>query len=203
MIEKTPPLTKNLVLSEEEVLSCVDKTGKPLRPIFSRWVFKIKSDGRYKGRLVARGYSQRKGIDLEETFPPVAKFPSFRLLLSIFPSPLQHASGTGGSHGIEFVLHQMDFIPAYLNGPLEDYEHILLELPDGRVVKLCKGMYGLKQAGRTWYTEIDKFFCSIGFLRSEADHAIYFKENLVILLYVDDLVLLGELEAVKQLLLCW
>ena len=86
-----------------------------------RWVFKVKYDGdgkvdRFKSRLVAKGYSQRYGIDFEETFSPVVRFSSIRTLLA-------HAIQRG------MIVHQMDVVTAFLNGDLD--EEIYMQQPDG------------------------------------------------------------------------
>jgi hypothetical protein len=92
-----------------------------------------------KSRLVAQGYSQKEGIDYEETFAHVACFEAIRILLFV-------AKG--------FKLHQMDVKSAFLNGVLE--EEVYVRQPPGfesekyphRVYKLRKALYGLKQAPR-------------------------------------------------------
>ena len=112
--------------------------------ISCRWVFKVKhtSDGkveRFKGRLVAKGYSQKHGIDYDETFSPVVRFPSIRVLLAY---AVQN----------KMIVHQMDAVTAFLNGELE--EEIYMRQPEGYVMpgkehmvcKLKKSLYGLKQA---------------------------------------------------------
>ena len=164
-------------------------------PISCKWVYKIKYDSsgnieRYKARLVARGFTQRYGIDYEETFAPVVKFASLRCLLALAAFE-------------DMELHQMDVKTAYLNGDLK--EEIFMEQPegfdtgDGKMCRLRKSLYGLKQAGRTWYEKIDNTFAELGFVRSEADHSIYVKDKdgvkTIIALYVDDLVIACNDEA--------
>ena len=122
-----------------------------------KWVFKVKhnADGtvdRYKARLVARGFTQTEGVDYHETYAPVVKMTSIRVLLSIV-----------AIHDLE--LHQMDVKTAFLNGHLE--EEIYMQQPEGfiargnehLVCKLKRTLYGLKQSPRVWYQTIDKFFC--------------------------------------------
>lgn len=167
-----------------------------------KWVFKVKhtSDGqveRFKGRLVAKGYSQRPGIDYDETFSPVVRFSSIRSLLAF---AVQH----------NMVVHQMDAITAFLNGELD--EEIFMRQPDGYIVpgkenmvcKLKKSLYGLKQAPRCWNKALHDFMVTIGFKRSTSDPCVYIRaENLAIVaVYVDDLIVITntteEMDKVKK-----
>ena len=138
-----------------------------------KWVFKIKhnADGsveRYKARLVAQGYSQRHGIDYDETFSPVVRFESIRtvVVLSV-------------QRGLK--LHQIDVTSAFLNGELED--EVYMKQPEGfevegkedLVYKLKKSLYGLKQSSRCWNSVLDEHLKSIGFVQTESDPCIYVK----------------------------
>jgi hypothetical protein len=160
------------------------------RPVSSKWVYKIKrkSDGtveRYKARLVARGFTQRPGVDFRETFAPVARMTSIRTLLSVACKD-------------DMNLTHLDVDTAFLNGELD--EEIFMQLPEGglegdagRVVKLRKGLYGLKQASRQWYKALDKVLSGIGFVQSRADPCIYVYERdgkrVMLAVYVDDFVI--------------
>ena len=161
------------------------------KSIGCRWVFKIKynPDGtveRYKARLVAKGYSQTKGIDYTETFAPVAKFNSIRLILAI-------------SAKYQFYIHQMDVKTAFLNGELT--EDIYMDQPDGfvdpkypkMVCKLKKTLYGLKQSPRAWNSKIDVYLETLQFQKSKADYSIYYRPDktspVLLALYVDDLII--------------
>jgi hypothetical protein len=162
--------------------------------VSSKWLFKIKhvADGsieKYKARFVARGFSQKEGIDYEETFAPIAKYTSIKTIIAL-------AAKT------KWKLHQMDVKTAFLNGINE--EEVYIEQPQGfevedrktRVCKLNKALYGLKQAPRAWYRRIDNFLTSLGFTQSKTDSSRYFKvmndEPVILLLYVDDLFLTAK-----------
>jgi hypothetical protein len=168
--------------------------------VSSRWLFKIKhvADGsieKYKTRFVARGFSQKEGIDYEETFTPVAKYTSIRTIIALAAK-------------IKWKLHQMDIKTDFLNGVIE--EEVYIEQPQGfevedkksHVCKLKKALYGLKQAPRAWYGPIDSFLMSLGFTKSKADSNLYFKvmndEPVILLLYVDDLFLTGEEKLITE-----
>jgi hypothetical protein len=117
----------------------------------TKWIFKNKTDEhgtvvRNKARLVAQGYTQIEGVDFDETFAPVARLESIRILLSI------------ACH-LDFKLYQMDVMSAFLNGVLQ--EEVYVEQPKGfqdphhphHLYKLKKALYGLKQAPRAWYVD--------------------------------------------------
>ena len=113
------------------------------KTIKCRWTYVYKSDGRYKARLVMKGYTQVHGIDYKETFSPVARYKSIRYLLA-------HATLQ------DWEIEAMDVKLAYLHGVQE--EEIYMEQPEGfvakgeedKVCKLVRSLYGLKQAGRVW-----------------------------------------------------
>ena len=159
------------------------------RLVTSKLVFKIKrnSDGtieRYKARLVARGFTQRFGVDYRETFAPVARMASIRTLLAVACQD-------------DMNLTQLDVETAFLNGPLD--EVIYMRLPEGvgsdtgRVVRLRKGLYGLKQASRQWYKALDAVLLAMGFTKSRGDPCIYVLERdgkrIFMAVYVDDFVM--------------
>ena len=159
-----------------------------------KWVFKTKhhSDGtvdRYKGRLVAKGFTQKSGIDYHYTFSPVVRHSSIRALLAY-----------GLNHNM--IIHQMDVVTAFLNGKLE--EEIYMDQPEGfikpgtenLVCKLHKSIYGLKQSPRCWNLALDVYLKSLNFVQSTADPCVYVKttqsEKTIIAVYVDDLIIMSD-----------
>ena len=162
-----------------------------------KWIFRTKfnTDGsiqKHKARLVAKGYAQREGIDYEETFSPVARFETVRLVLAIAAQK-------------RLPVYQFDVKSAFLNGELQ--EEVFVEQPKGfikkgeesKVLKLHKALYGLKQAPRAWYSKIDEFFTNNGFERSENEPTLYVKKEeggsfIVVCLYVDDIIYFSNSE---------
>ena len=168
-----------------------------------RWIYKIKrkSDGtidRYNARLVAKGFKQRYGIDYEDTFSPVVKIATVRLVLAISVS-------RGWS------LRQLDVKNAFLHGVLE--EEVYMRQPPGYedkrrpnyVCKLDKALYGLKQAPRAWYSRLSSHLISYGFVASKSDTSlfIYHKSNITIfmLIYVDDIIVASSSQVATDALM--
>ena len=123
-----------------------------------RWVCKIKRDAqgeieRFKARYVAKGFTQIQGLDYDETFAPVVRFDSLRLLLAI-------------SAAKKWKPRQLDIKTAFLYGILN--EEIYMELPEGyrignHVAKLNRCIYGLKQSPRNWYFRLTEYIIPLGF----------------------------------------
>ena len=168
---------------------------KGMKPIGCRWVFtvKLKPDGsidRYKARLVAKGYAQRYGIDYQDTFAPVAKINTIRIIISIAANR-------------DWPLQQFDVKNAFLNGDLE--EEVYMELPlevkngsscKGEVCKLKKSLYGLKQPPRAWFGRFSTTMKEFGYKQSNSYHTLFIKHKegkvTTLIVYVDDMVLTGD-----------
>jgi hypothetical protein len=156
----------------------------------TKWVFHNKQDKhgvvtRNKARLVAKGYAQVAGLDFGETFAPVARLESIRILLAY----AAHHS---------FMLFQMDVKSAFLNGPIK--EEVYVEQPPGfeddryldHVYKLSKALYGLKQAPRAWYECLRDFLIANAFKVGKADPTLFTKtcygDLFVCQIYADDII---------------
>ena len=168
----------------------------------NKWVFRIKKDAtgkveRYKARLVAKGFTQVHGVDYYDTWAPVAKLGSIRLLLAIAAQN-------------SWPIDMFDFHSAFLNGQLDMNEEVFMEQPYRYeennsklyVCKLYKSLYGLKQAGRKWYDALCRALGDIGFKWSEADLAVFYahKENSIAILacHVDDCTITGNSQQLIQ-----
>ncbi|RVW27457.1 Retrovirus-related Pol polyprotein from transposon TNT 1-94 [Vitis vinifera] len=177
-----------------------------VKTIGCKWVFKTKKDSlgnieRYKARLVAKGFTQKARIDYTETFSPVSKKDSLRIILPLI------------AH-FDLELQQMDVKTTFLNGELE--EEVYMKQPEGfpssdgeqLVCKLKKSIYNLKQASRQWYLKFHNIIFSFGFVENVMDQCIYLKVSgskvCFLVLYVDDILLAtndkGLLHEVKQFL---
>jgi hypothetical protein len=172
------------------------------RAISTKWVFKLKESAegslRHKARLVIRGFEQRSGIDYDETFAPVAKFVTIRVLLAVAAAK-------------DWEIHQMDVKTAFMNPRLK--EEVYMAFPEGYsefcpesqgtsegVLRLLKTVNGLKQAPKAWYEEIHGFFVACGLTRSNEDHNMYLSTKLVIIIYVDDLLLFSsDMRDIKEM----
>ena len=182
-----------LALKQNQTWNLVPKP-EGVKPISCKWVYKLKTrpDGtieRYKARLVVRGFSQEYGIDYDETFSPVAKITTVRVLLALAASK-------------SWKLWQMDVKNAFLHGELD--RDIYIDQPQGfvnhekpeYVCKLKKALYGLKQAPRAWYGKIAEFLVQSGYHVAPADSSLFVKiqgEKLsIVLVYVDDIIITGD-----------
>ncbi|GJT61472.1 putative ribonuclease H-like domain-containing protein [Tanacetum coccineum] len=171
---------------------CILLQGK--KPVGCRWIFtiKYKPDGtieRYKARLVAKGYTQTYGIDYSETFSPVAKIDTIRVLFLI-------TANQG------WPLHQFDVKNAFLHGELK--KEVYMEAPPGfsqhfkhrEVCKLKKSLYGLKQSPRAWFGRFTLAMKKYGYKQSNSDHTLFlsYRGDRVtsLIIYVDDMIITGN-----------
>ena len=136
------------------------KTTSDMNVIGSKWVFKVKRDAdgnavKLKARLVAKGYNQEYGVDFKETFAPVLKAKSLRMIFALPSSPTTR-------------IEQLDVKSAFLNASVKEDIYISIpegmDAPPGHVLKLRQALYGIKQAPNEWRKEIHSFILSLGYV---------------------------------------
>lgn len=175
---------------DQEVASCLEygvweecllPPGKNALP--SRFVLERKRDGRYKARLVAGGHRQQHGLDFEETYAPVCSYRTMRMILA-----------TCAHEDLE--MRQFDIRTAFLNGELE--EEVYIRTPAGaghlaragRVLRLLRALYGLRQASRAWNKRLEAALVEKGFKQSDADPSLWILHGdlgaVLAMFYVDD-----------------
>ncbi|GJY42616.1 zinc finger, CCHC-type containing protein [Tanacetum coccineum] len=177
------------------------------KPLGCKWIFKrkLKVDGTietFKTRLVIQGFKQKLGIDYLDTYAPVARISTIRLLIAM---PSIH----------NLIIHQMDVKTTFLNGELE--EEVYMNQPQGfsmsgnenKVCKLIKSLYGLNQAPNHWHQKFDEVVLSNGYLLNQGDKCVYRKFNefgkgVNICLYVDDMLIFStdqvQVDLIKEFL---
>nr|AAM74357.1 Putative retroelement [Oryza sativa Japonica Group] len=168
-----------------------------------KWVFVRKRDEnnqvvRYKARLVAQGFTQRPGIDFDETYSPVMDGITFWFLISM-------------AVNLNLEMQLMDVVTAYLYGSLDS--EIYMKVPDGiqvpeetkrniYSVKLQRSLYGLKQSGRMWYNRLSEFLEGKGFIKNDDCPCLFMKRSehgfCIISVYVDDLNIIGTTQVIKE-----
>ncbi|KAI0992992.1 hypothetical protein K3495_g15192, partial [Podosphaera aphanis] len=161
---------------------------KGRKPMKSKWVFKKKllADGsvdKWKARCTAKGYTQRPGLDYQETFAPTPRPETGRIMLTL-------------SHYFGWHRCQGDVPAAFLNPNLNI--ELYMEMPrgfekDGHVIRLQKGLYGLKQAAALWYDDVKTTLASLGLYPTTSDVCLYTNKSndLFVLLHVDDFQVMG------------
>eukprot|EP00253_Pinus_taeda_P033129 PITA_33129 len=164
MVEEYDSIVRNSVW---DVVPRLENTSV----VSSRWLYKVE------------------GIEYDETFSPIARYSSIKSMLAL-------------SAHMGWKIHQMDVKTSFLNGKIE--EQVYIERPEGfetfdsesHMCRLKRDLYRLKQAPRVWYTRIDNFFTRLGFTKSEVDANLYHimveGKQLIIVLYIDDLILIGD-----------
>ena len=165
-----------------------------LKTIGCKWVFKKKTDmdgnvHTFKALLVAKSFKQTHGVDYDETVSLVAMLKSIRILLTIVAY-------------YDYEIWKMDVKTAFLNGKL--LEDVHMTQPEGfvnpenvgKVCKLQRSIYGLKQASRSWNLHFDKAIKVFGFIKNEDEPCVYKKvsgsEIFFLVLYVDGILLIGH-----------
>lgn len=158
----------------------------------NKWVYKVKEDKnnlpvRYKARLCARGFTQEYGVNYYETFSPVVRFTSIRIILAIAAQK-------------RMSMKQFDVKTAFLNGELK--ETVYMEQPIGftdgtnKVCRLNASLYGLKQASRCWNEKFSKFIKLFGFKQCKVDPCVYISKRngalTILAIHVDDGLVVGE-----------
>lgn len=152
-----------------------------------KWVFKTKFDAdgkfsKFKARLVARGFTQVEGLDYNETFSPVVRHSTMRILFSL-------------ANEMNLDINHVDVTTAFLHGDLS--ETIYMEQPPGfdngnksKVCLLKRGIYGLKQASRIWNSKVHSLLSKHGYKQSKCEPCVYTNncndDLCIIALYVDD-----------------
>ena len=189
----------------------VENIPEGRKAITSRLVLQRKLDSggdhkRYKARLVAHGYKLKPGIDFLHTYAPLISLSTVRLVLSF-----------AAAHNYE--IHQLDVVAAFLESEIK--EEIYLQLPFGfgivggtiqdaslcRVaytgkrepvcVRILKSLYGLRQSALNWYGKLDSELIRNRFRKSDWEAGVYYQGELVLLVWVDDILLVGGRSAVQ------
>lgn len=166
-----------------------------------KWTYKLKRDvngniQRYKARLVARGFRQRMGIDYQKTHSPLVRFDSIRAILAV--ASCEHMR-----------IKQFDVKTAFLYGDIE--ETIYMQQPEGyedgtgRVCKLRRSLYGLKQSSRCWNKRFTGFLQRFQLKATNADPCVFTsqkqEQKLILVIYIDDgLVVAQDQELISNLL---
>lgn len=208
MLEDAPAWTESIL----KELRGLQKTGtyeiirgnppSSRKIISSKWVLKNKFNKRgevkrRKSRIVARGFEQTYGIDYFETFASVMRYTTLRVLLAL-------------ARDRNLEIDQIDIDSAFLNPPLK--EEVYMEIPEfftlmhpelegqPAYLRLLKSLYGLKQAPRAWLDEVKQFFLEVLHLKqSEADPNLFIGPEIWILLFVDDMLIIGPKPAVDTM----
>ncbi|GKA78490.1 retrovirus-related pol polyprotein from transposon TNT 1-94 [Tanacetum coccineum] len=195
-VSKTKPIGNDLEdisLENNQIINIKESKTHPLENLIGNLNQrtlrnKLDENGvitRNKTGLVAQGYNQQEGIDYDETYAPVARLESIRILLAY-------------ACALDFKLYQMDVKSAFLNGFIN--EEVYVAQPPGfidfaksnYVYRLKKTLYGLKQAPKAWYDRLKAFLIKHNYSMGMVDNTLFTKKkdsNLIIVqIYVDDII---------------
>ncbi|GJU24670.1 retrovirus-related pol polyprotein from transposon TNT 1-94 [Tanacetum coccineum] len=193
-VSKAKPIGNDLEdisLENNQMANIKESKSHPLENVIgTKWVYRNKLDEngvvtRNKARLVAQGYNQQEGIDYDETYAPVARLESIRILLAY-------------ACALDFKLYQMDVKSAFLNGFIN--EEVYVAQPPGfidfakpnYVYKLKKALYGLKQAPKAWYDRLKAFLIKHNYSMGMVDNTLFTKKKdsniIIVQIYVDDII---------------
>ncbi|GJV85934.1 zinc finger, CCHC-type containing protein [Tanacetum coccineum] len=164
------------------------------KPLGCKWIFKrkLKVDGttkKFKARVVIQGFKQNSGIHYFDTYAPVARISTIRLLIAMT-----------SIHNL--IIHQMDVKTTFLNGDLDEEVYMnqsqgfIMAGNENKMCKVIKSLYGLKQAPKQWHQKFDEVVLSNGYLLNQVDKCLYRKfdesgKRVIICLYVDDKLIFG------------
>uniref|UniRef100_A0A0A9X817 Retrovirus-related Pol polyprotein from transposon TNT 1-94 n=1 Tax=Lygus hesperus TaxID=30085 RepID=A0A0A9X817_LYGHE len=158
--------------------------AKNKKILTSRWVFKVKDDGRYRARLVVRGCQQRVGIDFDEVFSPVVGGDALRVMLA-------HSAKKG------YHLMKFDVKTAFLYGTIK--EELYMEMPDGysdksKICKLEKALYGLHQAPACWNKRLTSTLQRMGLKPLKTEQCVFVNvdHTMFLAVHVDDGIIAGK-----------
>jgi hypothetical protein len=158
--------------------------------VSSKWVFatKFNTDGsldKLKARLVARGFSQKFGVDYEYTFAPTLRHDTLRIFFALVAIQ-------------DLECHSVDVNNAFTESFLKEDIYMKvppgMTVPTGQCLKVCRSLYGLKQAARDWNEKCTLELQKLGFVQSDADPCLltHPDENLILLVYVDDILIASK-----------
>jgi hypothetical protein len=168
--------------------------------VLGKWIYRQKyhTDGWYKAHWVIRGFTQQHSVDYSDTFSPITKLATIRIVLSLATSK-------------DCLVNQLDVKTAFLHGNLP--KCVYAQQPSGFVsdshlnfvCKLNKSLYGFKQAPRTWFLRFTAFLAKLGFRGSKSDTSLFLPRHgsstTYLLLYVDDIILtVSSMQLLQQII---
>ncbi|KAG6574701.1 Integrase catalytic core protein [Phytophthora cinnamomi] len=187
--------TQMQALIDKGVLTPIDELPDGANLLETKWVFdpKVDEDGyivRFRARIVAKGFKQKPGLDFKDTFSPVARLSSFRLLVAL-------------ARELGWKIWQGDVNNAYLNAKLKIKQYIGgIEGFGNQMYRVDQALYGLRQSGREWNEELDGWMKKYGFTPCETEPCLYFyaKGDVMafVLIYVDDVIITTNSVAFKS-----